>query len=80
LRLSELGGKEIVDVKKAERLGVLGQTDLEIDERTGQIKALVIPSVKWFGMKRQGGELRVPWQQIKKIGTDMVIVDIADES
>jgi len=80
LRLSELGGKEIVDVKKAERLGVLGQTDLEIDEQTGQIKALVIPSVKWFGMKRQGGELRVPWRQIKKIGTDMVIVDIADES
>jgi YlmC/YmxH family sporulation protein len=80
LRLSELGGKEIVDVKKAERLGVLGQTDLEIDERTGQIKALVIPSVKWFGMKRQGGELRVPWRQIKKIGTDMVIVDITDEN
>jgi len=79
LRLSELGGKEIVDVKKAERLGVLGQTDLEIDERTGQIKSLVIPSVKWFGMKRQGGELRVPWRQIKKIGTDMVIVDIAEE-
>lgn len=80
MRLSELGGKEIVDVKKAERLGVLGQTDLEIDERTGQIKALVIPSVKWFGMKRQGGELRVPWRQIKKIGTDMVIVDITDET
>lgn len=79
MRLSELGGKEIVDVKKAERLGVLGQTDLEIDERTGQIKSLVIPSVKWFGMKRQGGELRVPWRQIKKIGTDMVIVDIAEE-
>lgn len=79
MRLSELGGKEIVDVKKAERLGVLGQTDLEIDERTGQIKALVIPSVKWFGLKRQGGEMRVPWRQIKKIGTDMVIVDIADE-
>ncbi|MBY0099254.1 YlmC/YmxH family sporulation protein [Mesobacillus maritimus] len=80
MRLSELGGKEIVDVKKAERLGVLGQTDLEIDERTGEIKALVIPSVKWFGMKRQGGELRVPWRQIKKIGTDMVIVDIIDEN
>jgi YlmC/YmxH family sporulation protein len=80
LRLSELGGKEIVDVKKAESLGVLGQTDLEIDERTGEIKALVIPSVKWFGMKRQGGELRVPWRQIKKIGTDMVIVDIIDEN
>ena len=37
MRLSELSGKEIVDVKKAERLGVLGHTDLEINEQTGQI-------------------------------------------
>lgn len=33
MRLSELSGKEIVDVKRAERLGVLGQTDLEINEK-----------------------------------------------
>lgn len=79
MRLSELSGKEIVDVKKAERLGVLGQTDLEINEGTGQIQALLIPSLKWFGLRKQGGEIRVPWQQIKKIGTDMIIVDIAEE-
>lgn len=76
MRLSELSGKEIVDVKKAERLGVLGQTDLEIDENSGQIKALLIPSLKWFGFKRQGGEVRVPWRHIKKIGADMIIIDI----
>ncbi|MFE8699128.1 YlmC/YmxH family sporulation protein [Cytobacillus sp. FJAT-54145] len=78
MRLSELSGKEIVDVKKAERLGVLGQTDLEINESTGQIQALLIPSLKWFGFKRQGGEVRVPWKHIKKIGADMVIIDIPD--
>lgn len=76
LRLSELSGKEIVDVKKAERLGVLGQTDLEIDENSGQIRALLIPSLKWFGFKRQGGEVRVPWRHIKKIGNDMIIIDV----
>jgi YlmC/YmxH family sporulation protein len=80
MRLSELGGKEIVDVKRAERLGVLGQTDLEINERTGQVEALVIPSLKWFGLKRQGGEMRVPWRHIKKIGADMVIIDIPEEN
>ena len=36
VRLSELSGKEIVDARRAERLGVLGQTDLEINEQTGQ--------------------------------------------
>ncbi|MET3697933.1 YlmC/YmxH family sporulation protein [Bacillus oleivorans] len=79
MRLSELSGKEIVDVKKAERLGVLGQTDLEINEK-GQILALLIPTGKWFGFKRQGGEIRVPWKHIKKIGSDMIIIDIPDET
>ncbi|WP_066288886.1 YlmC/YmxH family sporulation protein [Bacillus sp. FJAT-29937] len=79
MRLSELSGKEIVDVKKAERLGVLGQTDLEINEKSGQIQALVIPSLKWFGLKRQGDEIRVPWSHIKRIGTDMIILDMPDE-
>lgn len=79
VRLSELSGKEIVDVKKAERLGVLGQTDLEINEKSGQIQALVIPSLKWFGLKRQGDEIRVPWSHIKRIGTDMIILDMPDE-
>ena len=54
----------------------LGKQILEINERTGQIEALIIPSVKWFGLKRQGKEIRVPWQHIKKIGTDMMIIDL----
>ncbi|MDQ0227556.1 YlmC/YmxH family sporulation protein [Metabacillus niabensis] len=79
MRLSELSGKEIVDVKRAERLGVLGQTDLEINEQ-GQITSLIIPSLKWFGLRKQGQEIRVPWQHIKKIGTDMIILEIPDET
>lgn len=79
MRLSELSGKEIVDVKKAERLGILGQTDLEIHESTGQIQALLIPSVKWFGFKRQGAEVRVPWRNIKTIGADMIIIDMQED-
>ena len=77
MRLSELSGKEIVDVKRAERLGVLGQTDLEISE-SGQIMALIIPSVKWFGFRKNGDEIRVPGRHIKKIGTDMIIIDIPE--
>jgi sporulation protein YlmC with PRC-barrel domain len=35
--------------------------------------------LKWFGLKRQGGEIRVPWSHIKKIGNDMIILDISEE-
>jgi YlmC/YmxH family sporulation protein len=76
VRLSELSGKEIVDINKAERLGVLGQTDLEINVNNGQIEAMLIPTLKWFGMKKQGGDIRVEWEQIKKVGQDMIIIDM----
>ncbi|MCM3214696.1 YlmC/YmxH family sporulation protein [Niallia taxi] len=79
MRLSELSGKELVDVKNAVRLGMLGQTDLEINEKDGQIKTLLIPSLKWFGFRKTGDELRVPWSHIKKIGTDMIIIDIPNK-
>ena len=80
MRLSELSGKEIVNYKKAERLGVLGQTDLEIDENTGHINTLIIPNSKWFRVGRQTtAEIRVPWQYIRTIGTDMVILDVPED-
>lgn len=69
----------MVDVKKAERLGVLGQTDLEINPTTGQIEALLIPNLKWFGFRKQGNEVRVPWKHIRKIGTEMIIIDIEED-
>ncbi len=76
MRLSELSGKEIVDFRKAERLGVLGQTDLEFNDKTGQINALVIPTGKW--LRSKGSEIRVPWQHIRTIGSDMIILEVSD--
>lgn len=76
MRLSELGGKEIVDFKKAERMGVLGQTDLEINSSTGEINHLIIPTGKWI--RKNGSEIRVPWRNIRTIGTDMIILEVPD--
>ncbi|WP_026689851.1 YlmC/YmxH family sporulation protein [Alteribacter aurantiacus] len=76
MRLSEISNKEIIDFHKGERLGVLGQTDLVIDERTGQIQAFVIPTLKWFGLAKRDKEVTVYWHQIKKIGTDMIIIEV----
>jgi YlmC/YmxH family sporulation protein len=77
MRLSELSGKEIVDYKKAERLGVLGHTDLEFNDKTGQINALVIPTGKW--LRKQTGEIRVPWHHIRTIGADMIILEVSED-
>lgn len=52
MRLSELSGKEIVNLERAEKMGVLGYVDLEIDEKDGKIQTLIIPAGKWGGFKR----------------------------
>ena len=77
MRLSELYGKEMVDFRKAERLGILGQTDLEIDQHSGEIKHLLIPMGRWI--RRTDGELKVPWSFIRTIGTDMIILEVPEE-
>ncbi|WP_280768929.1 YlmC/YmxH family sporulation protein [Salipaludibacillus daqingensis] len=76
MRLSDISQKEIIDYHKGERLGVLGQTDLIIDDKTGQINAFVIPTLKWFGLGKREKEVTVYWSQIKKIGADMIIIEV----
>lgn len=79
MRLSEISGKEIIDYVKGERLGILGQTDLIIDEETGKIESFIIPSMKWFGLGKKEKEVMVHWRQIIKIGADMIIIDVEKE-
>src|SRR5699024_2202653 len=53
MRYMEMAKKEIVNIADGSRLGILGQTDLLIDEKTGRIKAILIPHYEFFGFKQQ---------------------------
>lgn len=75
MRYKEISGKEIVNITEGSRLGILGQTDLEIDKETGQIMAFIISDYKWFGLKKDDGDVKIPWQAIKKIGKDMIMIE-----
>lgn len=75
MRYKDISGKEIVNINQGTRLGVLGQTDLEIDLQTGHIKSFIIPSYKWFGLKQEGEESKIRWKAIKKIGEDMIMIE-----
>ncbi len=78
MRFKEISGKEIINANLGIKLGVLGQTDLEINEQTGQIEAFIIPSYKWFGLKKEEEETMIRWRDIKIIGEDMIIVEAED--
>lgn len=76
LRYRDISGKEIVDVQHGAKLGILGQTDLEINTATGQIESFIISSYKWFGLKKEEEETKIRWDAIEKIGSDMIMIKL----
>ena len=78
MRLSRLGGKEIVNLNDGGRLGVIADSDLVIDSKTGKIVALLMPDrrvqFRIFGGDKD--EIEIPWDAIRKIGNDMIIIEL----
>lgn len=75
MRYREISSKEIVDMANGTRLGVLGQTDIQIDPLTGKIDSFIIPNYKWFGFKKEEALTTISWDSIKKIGTDIILIE-----
>ena len=74
--LSEIAGKEIVNLTTGERLGVVGECDIIVDEVTGDILALSIPRERGcVGLRKDKEVLEVPWRNVRKIGNDMIIIE-----
>lgn len=78
MRLMELGNKEIVNLNNGGRLGLVADSDLIIDEETGEIISLLVPdrkiSMRILGMESQG--IEIPWSAIRKVGYDMIIIEL----
>lgn len=77
MRLSEMVGKEIVNIYDGGRLGVVGDSDLVIDEESGRVQSIILPNrgnFVSFWVDRQ--HLVIPWEAVKKIGTEVIIVDL----
>ncbi len=78
MRLTELGDKEIVNLNSGGRLGLIADSDFLIDENTGKIISLLVPERKFsfriLGLESSGTE--IPWSAIRKIGYDMVIIEL----
>lgn len=75
MRLSEIGSKEIVDLSKGSSLGQLWDTELLFERKNGAIKAVLIPGDCSKGPFKRSQEqwIQLPWNNIVKIGEDMII-------
>ena len=77
MRMGELAGKEIVNLHDGSRLGVVIDSDLILDIETGEIHSIILPRKNnllnmWFDKQ----QLVIPWEAIKKVGTELIIVDL----
>jgi len=73
-KTSELREREVVNVLDGKRLGLA--SDLEVEAETGRIKAIIVPGPgKFLWLFGKSEDFVIPWERIKKIGVDVILVD-----
>ena len=80
--LSDFVGKEIINLSDGSKLGTVGDSDLVISPESGEIMSLLLP-YKGSGWGLWGGgekeNINIPWSSIKKIGSQVLIVDLGEQ-
>ena len=77
-RIYEMRQKEIINVKDGCRYGYI--SDIELDHETGKVKKIVVPGPgKLFGVFGREQEYVIPWDKVKQIGDDIILVDVETE-
>lgn len=70
MRLSDLQRKEIVNIVDGKRVGII--IDVIVDEK-GSVNTLVLEDRR--GRKFSREEYNIMWNQIVKIGDDIILID-----
>ena len=73
-RMVELRYKEVINICDGCRLGYVGDVEVVIPD--GKICALIVPGpYRFFGLFGRGEEFYIPWECIKQIGDDIILID-----
>ena len=72
-RMVEMRYKEGININDGCRLGVVG--DVEICLPDGKVTAIIVPGpCRFFGLFGRGEEYYIPWDCIKQIGDDIILI------
>ena len=73
--LSDLQKKDIININNGKRVGRI--IDAEIDSSNGNLRRLIIEPNKYFrSVFNEGKDIRIKYDQIKKMGEDVILVDV----
>lgn len=74
-KIGELKDKQVVSVKDGSVLGFV--SDIELDVENGKLISIIMPGkVKGFGLLGREEDITVPWENIKVIGNDSILVEM----
>ncbi|MBC5690294.1 YlmC/YmxH family sporulation protein [Mediterraneibacter sp. NSJ-55] len=78
MRICELREKEVINICNCKRLGCV--VDIEMNICDGCVEAIIIPGPgKICGFLGTDSEYVIPFSCIKKIGPDIILVEIQEE-
>lgn len=67
--------KEVININDGKRLGFVQDVTANLD--TGMITSIIVPgSNKVLGIFSSGNDIVIPWEQVKCIGDDVILVEI----
>lgn len=67
--------KEVININDGKRLGYV--QDVTADLQTGIITSIIVPgNNKIFNIFSGNNEIVIPWEKIKCIGDDLILVEI----
>jgi len=72
MTFSQLRKKDVICIADGRLIG--RTTDLQINERSGQITALIVPGGAGCFFHGEKSQSVIPWQQVACIGDDVILV------
>ena len=79
IQFTDLQCKEVICVSTGQRLGFVSDIRIEVPE--GTVCAIVVPCPCRFpALSGRNDDYIIPWNAIKKIGPDIVLVDIRPDT
>ena len=79
LTVTQLRCKEVICLSDGRRLGFVSDVEVEIPE--GMVCALIVPGpCRVLGLMGRKEDYRIPWSCIRRIGPDIILVDVQPEA
>ena len=75
MKFTQLQCKEVICISTGKRLGFVAEVEVEVPD--GTVAAIIVPGPCHFlGLWGRKDDFCIPWNCVRKVGPDIVLVDI----